>query len=303
MNEEKKDGPEEKIEEKEIGDQISEEGDEGEARKGLFPRALIILLILALAGALYYFLIYKKADKDKGRLEAPETAALDKEITLPAPSDASSKPSVELDKSDDLVRQLAKEISSHPRIAQWLQSKDLIRRFVAAVDNIANGLSPRAHIDFFLPPGEFVAVKRGNVYFADPEGYSRYHTVADVFVSLDSQQCVSLFRALKPLCQEAYRDLGYPDQDFEQTILRAIIELLETPVVEGDIILEKAVLNYVMLDPELESLSDAQKHLLRMGPENVGAIQVKMREMAVALGFAESRLPNARVYTPAGQGS
>jgi hypothetical protein len=303
MNEEKKDLLEEKIEEKEIGVPLSEEGDEAETKKGLFPRALIILLILALAGALYYFLIYKRAEKDKGKLEAPAAAVLDKELPFPAPSDASSRPPVELDKSDDLVRQLAKEISSHPRIAQWLQSKDLIRRFVAAVDNIANGLSPRAHIDFFLPPGEFVAVKRGNVYVADPEGYSRYYTVADVFVSLDIKQCVSLFRALKPLCQEAYRDLGYPDQDFEQTFLRAIVELLETPAVEGDIVLEKAVLNYVMRDPELESLSDAQKHLLRMGPESVGAIQAKMREIAIALGFAESRLPKARVYVPAGQGS
>jgi len=301
MNEEKKELPEEKIEDKEIGEQVAEEGDEGESKKSFFPRVLVILLILAVAAALYYFIIYKKADNDKGRLEAPPAAALDKEALLSAPSDASSKPPVELDKSDDLVRQLAKEISSHPRIGQWLQSKGLIRRFVAAVDNIANGLSPRAHIDFFLPPGDFVTVKRGNVYIADPEGYSRYHTVADVFVSLDSQQCVSLFRALKPLCQEAYRDLGYPDQDFEQTILRAIVELLETPVVEGDIILEKAVLNYVMLDPELESLSDAQKHLLRMGPENAGAIQAKMREMAVALGFAESRLPKARFYAPAVQ--
>jgi hypothetical protein len=38
-----------------------------------------------------------------------------------------------------------------------------------------------------------------------------------------------------------------------------------------------------------------------MGPENVGAIQAKLREMAVALGFAESRLPKQRVYTPAGK--
>jgi len=258
-------------------------------------------LILIVAGAVYYFLIYKKADRDKGRLEAPSAAVQDKELPFPAASDA-SRPPVELDRSDDLVRQLAKEISSHPRIAQWLQSKDLIRRFVAAVDNIANGLSPRAHIDFFEPPGEFVVAKRGSSYIADPNGYSRYHTVVDVFVSLDITQCVSLFRALKPLCQEAYRDLGYPDQDFEQTFLRAIVELLEAPVVEGDIVLEKAVINSVMLDPELESLSDAQKHLLRMGPENVGAIQAKMREIAINLGFAESSLPKARTYTPASRG-
>jgi len=300
MNEENKSKLEEKIEEKEMSVQLPEGGDEGEPGKGPVPRGLVILLILALAGALYYFLIYKKGDKDKGRLEAPAAAVLDKESPLPALSDESSRPPVELDKSDDFVRQLAKEISSHPRISQWLQSKDLIRRFVAAVDNIANGLSPRSHIDFFQPPGEFAVIKRGSSYVADPKGYSRYDTVTDVFVSLDIQQCVSLFRALKPLCQEAYRDLGYPGEDFEKTFLRAIVELLETPVVEGDIVLEKAVLNYVMLDPELESLSDAKKHLLRMGPENAGAIQAKMREIAIALGFAESRLPRAKVYTPAG---
>ena len=139
--------------------------------------------------------------------DLPPAVSLEKDIPLPA-GEAASRPPVELDKSDDLVRQLAKEISSHPRIAQWLQSQDLIRRFVAAVDNIANGLSPRVHIDFFVPPGQFAAVKKGDILIADPEGYSRYYTVADVFVSLDSQQCVSLFRALKPLCQEAYRDLG-----------------------------------------------------------------------------------------------
>lgn len=301
MSEEQKDRLEEKIEQKEIGVQTPDEGDEPEAKKGLFSRVLVILLILAAAGAVYYFLIYKKTDRGKGGAEAPPAAVQDKELPFPAATDA-SRPPVGLDQSDDFVRQLAKEISSHPRIAQWLQSKDLIRRFVAAVDNIANGLSPRAHIDFFEPPGELAVLKKGNFYIADPNGYGRYDTVADVFVSLDVKQCTSLFRALKPLCQEAYRDLGYPDQDFEQTFLRAIVELLETPVVEGDIVLEKAVLNYVMLDPELESLSDAQKHLLRMGPDNVGAIQTKMREFATSLGFAESSLPKARVYTPASRG-
>jgi Protein of unknown function (DUF3014) len=301
MSEEKNDRLEEKIEQKQIGLQVPEEGDETETKKGLLSRVLVILLILAVAGAVYYFLIYKKADKGKEGAEAPPAAAQEKEIPFPAASDT-SRPPVGLDQSDDFVRQLAKEISSHPRIAQWLQSKELIRRFVAAVDNIANGLSPKAHIDFFEPPGKFAVLKKGNSYIADPNGYSRYDTVADVFVSLDVKQCVSLFRALKPLCQEAYRDLGYPDQDFERTFLRAIVELLETPVVEGDIVLEKAVLNYVILDPELESLSDAQKHLLRMGPENVGAVQAKMREFAISLGFAESGLPKPRVYTPANRG-
>jgi len=36
--------------------------------------------------------------------------------------------------------------------------------------------------------------------------------------------------------------------------------------VEGDIRLKEAVLSYWMVDDSLEDLSEAQKHLLRMGP-------------------------------------
>ncbi len=295
MNEDEKDLNAEKIEEKEIGVETFEE-EEAEVKKRRFPRILLVFLIIAVAGALYYFLVHKRGTKPERLVDVTPAAVLEKELP-PAP-EASAQPPVGLDESDDLVRLLAKEISTHPRLAGWLESKDLIRRFVAAVDNIANGLSPRAHIDFFEPPGEFEAVEMRGFTIANPEGYTRYHTVVDVFVSLDSNQCVSLFRSMKPLCQEAYRDLGYPDQDFEQTILRAIVELMRTPVVEGNIYLEKAVLNYVIRDPALENLSDAQKHLLRMGPENVGAIQTKLREMALALGFPEDRLPKTRYYTP-----
>jgi hypothetical protein len=205
---------------------------------------------------------------------------------------------VELDKSDELVRQLAAELSAHPRLGVWLRSEQLIRRFVAAVDNIANGLSPRPHISFFMPDEEYKTIKRGKVYVADPDGYNRYNPVVDVFVSLDSAKCVSLFRGFKPLLHVAYRDLGYPDEDFERTLLKAMFELLRAPVVDGTILVEKTVVSYKMLDPKLENLSEAQKHLLRMGPENVEAIQKKLREMALALGAAESLLPAARYYTP-----
>lgn len=297
MNEKERDPNLEKIEDKEIAGKAFEEQEVGETKKRPFPRILLIIVILAVAAALYYFFISNRGKKTERLVDVPPAAVLEKELP-PAPSEGPAKPPVDLDESDDLVRRLAKEISTHPRLADWLNSKGLIRRFVAAVDNIANGLSPRSHIDFFEPPGEFETVERGGFTIADSEGYGRYHTVVDVFVSLDSDECVSLFRSMKPLCQEAYRDLGYPDQDFEQTILRAIVELLRTPVVEGNIYLEKAVLNYVILDPALENLSDAQKHLLRMGPANVGAIQEKLREMALALGFAEDRLPKTRYYTP-----
>jgi hypothetical protein len=271
--------------------------DKKEGRK-IFQTAAVVFFVLVIGAALYYFLIYKRPAKTAETSE-PAPAAVTEEGSLPqVQTDVPQIPPVELDKSDDLVRQLAAELSAHPRLGVWLGSEQLIRRFVAAVDNIANGLSPRPHIGFFMPDAEFKTIKRGDVYVADPDGYNRYNPVVDVFVSLDSKKCVSLFRGFKPLLQEAYRDLGYPDEDFEETLLKAIFELLRAPVVDGTILVEKTVVSYKMLDPKLENLSEAQKHLLRMGPENVEAIQKKLREMALALGAPESRLPQARYYSP-----
>jgi hypothetical protein len=84
-----------------------------------------------------------------------------------------------------------------------------------------------------------------------------------------------------------------------------MVELLRTPVVKGDILLEEeeGVVTYQMADYSLENLSEAQKHLLRMGPENIRKIQGKLREMARALGVPENQLPKPREYTTGAKGS
>ncbi len=276
-----------------------EEETEGKPARKIIKLIGRIVFVLAIAAALYYFLIYNKKGEKTAKMPEPQPASItEKPVPLSEQAALAQLPPVELDKSDDLVRQLAKEISAHPKIPVWLTSEHLIRRFVASVDNIANGLSPRPHIDFFIPAGDFKIIKKGNLYYADPDGYSRYNPVTDVIVSLDTKQCVYVFRSLKPLFQEAYRDLGYPDQDFQETFFRAIVELLKAPIVEGEVRLERTVVSYVMADSKLEDLSDAHKHLLRMGPENVGAVQAKLREIALALGFQEYRLPKPSFYGP-----
>lgn len=45
-------------------------------------------------------------------------------------------------------------------------------------------------------------------------------------------------------------------------------------------------------------MSQAQKHLFRMGPENVQVIQAKLRALALACGIPEYRLPKPRIYVP-----
>ncbi len=266
-----------------------------EESKKVTLTAIVIIAVVVVAICIYFFLIRSKS---KESTEIPE---ITDETTAVIPSEEAVKEKekmpeyidVTLGKSDDLIRKLIGEFSSSVELKGWLATDDIIRKFVAAVDNIANGQSPKAHIDFFSPEGKFKVIKKNDKYYIDPIGYKRYAIVAEVFSSLDSESCVRLYRQLNPVIQEAYSDLGYPDADFQDTLVMAIRELLEVPVIKKDILLEKKVISFVIVEPELEKMSQAQKHFFRMGPENISNIQAKLREMALDLGIPESKLPRS----------
>ena len=274
---------------------------------------LIAAILTALVGAgIYYFFVYEKPKEislPPEVLEKPEKVAEKPPPEKPPPQVPPEKPLVkekkkapevvlELEKSDNTVRRLVKELSSHPQWAIWLSNKNLIRRITAVVDNIAHGVSPRPHIPFLAPQGRFQVIKRNGLVYLDPVSYNRYNLIADVFASLDVEGCVKVYQQLRPLFQEAYQELGYPNQEFQDTLFKAIIELLKTPIVKGEILLKKKVITYQMVDSYLEQLSPAQKHLIRMGPENTFKIQKKLREIALALGIPENQLPKSVIYYP-----
>jgi hypothetical protein len=262
------------------------------------PIAITVMFLIAIAGGVYYFFIYEKPEEtppvEQVQEEQPAQALAEEPVIEEGVPELIQ---VELDQSDNIVRSMAQVLSSHPEVASWLMSKDLIRKFVGAVDNIANGLSPRSQIDFFNLEENFKVIETDGLYYLDHEGYDRYNLVGDVFSSLDSEGWVQLYEQSMLLIQEAYTDLGYPDEDFNKTLTAAIVELLKAPVIEGDILLEAKVISYAMADPRLENLSEVQKHLIRMGPENVRKIQAKLREIGLALGIPENKLPQSRIHT------
>lgn len=262
--------------------------------------AVAVLAILAAAAAVYYLVFMKKTGHPAAPPPAVETVTPAEAAAAPADPglEPLAFPGVGLDASDAAVREFAAVLSASPDFAKWLLSKDLVRKFVVSVDNVANGLSPRPHIDFFAPQGAFRVARSRTGTTVDAASYARYETVVRVALSLDAAAAARLYRAVKPLIREAYDDLGYPGADFDETLVRAMRELLGTPVVDGPVKLEQKVLSYAMTDPALEGLSPAQKQLLRLGPTGVQAVHGKIRELAAALGVASSRLPQTKTYTP-----
>ncbi len=260
-------------------------------------RVALIALITIVLGISAYYYFFSGRGKTVGAGVTPTPTEKSQGLP-PGTKDAAPVAPIQavLDQSDDAVRNLIAELSQNPILAKWLQSKDLIRRFVAAVDNVAGGASPRVQLDFFVPSGPFKTVVRGGLTFLDPASFARYNIIADIFDSVGVSGCARAYAASRELLQQAYRELGYPKGDFHQALYRAIIEVLRTPVVEDPIEVELAVSTYLIKDPKLEELDAVQKHLLRMGPENLQLIQVKLREIALALGFMDAQLPIPRPY-------
>jgi hypothetical protein len=281
-------------------DDLLPDDERADEPKKVWGLAAAILGVLAVAAAIYYFVFMKKPEAPApAPAPAAETAAPVAVESVPAgpAGEPLGFPAVALGESDPAVREFAAALSKNPDFAKWLLTKDLVRKFVVAVDNVANGLSPKPHVDFFAPNGDFRVVRTKDGTIVDAASYSRYDPVVGVVLSLDATAAARLYRAADPLLQEAYNELGYPGVDFDDTLIRAMAELLGTPVVVGPIRLEKKVLSYAMTDQTLEALSAAQKQLLRLGPKGVGAVHDKIREIAAALGIASSRLPQPKTYT------
>ena len=186
----------------------------------------------------------------------------------------------ELDASDAWIRGLVAQLSSHPELAEWLVTDEMIRRFVAMVDNLAEGTSPRSHLPFMVPEESFKVVERAGRYYVDPASYERYDTAVEVVSSIDSEGAAQLYTALLPLFREAYRDLGYPGESFDEAMRQAVERLMEAPVVSGDIEVVRKMSSFELADSELEKLPSAAKNFLRFGPRNLRLLQAKAKEIA-----------------------
>ena len=227
-----------------------------EQKKWIIIGVLLVILILIGAGGVYWY--YYKTRQASQALEKPKA----EEAAPPSPA-AETKPGggkeglpeppvklPGLDQSDDFARQMLKGLSPHGKITDWLKSKNIIRVMTAAIDNIAAGKSPRAHLGFLFQGQVFPMTEKEGKIYLDPKGYERYDLLADAFVSLNTGMTIQAYEKAKPLFQEAYRDLGYPQKDFHATLIEAIQKVLEAPTVEKGILLkeEGKGVNYLYAD-------------------------------------------------------
>lgn len=257
------------------------------------PWILVGIVVALFAGAAAIWL-YWRSPAQQAPDAAPTAAAPAAETPAaggPLGAEAEPRELPPLDLTDPVVRELAAGLSSRPELAAWLASNQLIRNFVVIVDNVALGRTPTAQLRRVAPRGEFAVQERGDVVVVDARSYARYDGIAEAVDSLDAQGLAKAYAILRPRLQEAYRELGYPDGNFDTAMERAIVRLLRVPAIQPEVQLTQAPVLYKYVDERLESLAPVEKQLLRMGPRNVRVVQAKLREIAEALNIPRERLP------------
>ncbi|WP_411360240.1 DUF3014 domain-containing protein [Pseudidiomarina salilacus] len=268
-----------------------------------------LLLVIVLAGVLIWFVTRDDSpeqpqpvqeiaapatddEEDNGLVDEPaETVELgEPEVpetpTVAEPEVAEVEPEIELPSLNESSEEIRSRIEAEEQSIEPLRSEQLIRDAVVFVDNLRNGVVVRDAALIEGPQAKFRALEQDGKIYIDPRSYDRYNSIVDWFVSFDTEVMLTLMNDYEPLVREALAEIGYPDTDPETVILDAIEVLNATPSVGTVIELSDETVMYRYADPALEALPDAQKQMLRMGPDNIRRVKLKLEQLREALTAA-----------------
>lgn len=201
-------------------------------------------------------------------------------------------PLPELNDSDEEVRSAAISLNPSEQWAGWVTTDEALRKFVVVIDNLAQGKIARKHLPMPKPEQKFKTSKDGINFYLDPASFERYAPYVRLVKNIDTEMTVKIYQHYSPLLEEAFAELGYPDQTFHATLLKAFDVLLDAPVINTPIELIRPSVHYKFIDPTLEKSPAAHKQLIRMGPTNTQELQLKIRQLKMALSKAAGPLTN-----------
>ena len=188
-----------------------------------------------------------------------------------------------LAESDDWIREKLPEVTWRKELLKLVIDDDMIRRFVVFTDNFARGNVVYEHSLLVVPTTKFSAqeiTSDGQSKLMWDEGITqRFSLYVDLLRTLDSDTLVQWYFELKPLLDEAYAELGYPDTDFTFVLHDAITRVLDMEIPKEPIELVRPSVMYKFKDESLESLPDADKLLLRIGRDNLLVIKSVLLEI------------------------
>jgi hypothetical protein len=200
-------------------------------------------------------------------------------VTIPIAPDVVTEPEVaseplpSLNTSDSFVTARLAAMERGASLLRVLAPEDLIRKFVVFVSNVAEGELPLLEYPLRRLESDFVVTEiDSNLFEMANATHRRFDPLIDILVALDPQQGVSVYRALRPLFQEAYAEIGYQGS-FDAALVQAIDQILNAPAEPGPYQLIKPSVMFLYAESRIEDMTPVQKQLLRLGPENTAKLK------------------------------
>lgn len=175
-----------------------------------------------------------------------------------------------LDGSDEMTRAAANELS--PTLLKWLLPSEQIRKWVALIDQLADGKLPTKNLPLLFPMPAFDTIRVDDADRMNPTNFTRANFLIETVTAIDQQKLADYYRAWRPILETAYKELG-GDSTFHSRLLLALQNVIEAPPPPADARLERPKIFYVYADPVLEKNTGVTKLLWRLGPDNQRKLQ------------------------------
>jgi len=254
--------------------------------------AIVLLLGIGTAG---YLLLRPAAEPAVAELPPAITTGPDETAPLPAGAEApppsypvpavaaDAVPLPALADSDTPFMAALASVFDPAALSAALVSQQLVRRLVVTVDNLPRERLAGNDRAFKRVPGTFLVKSRDGTVTASPANEARYLAVLQLVQMAGAENLARLYLAWYPLFNQAYRELGYADRQFNDRLVQVIDHLLATPAVEGPLELVQPKVFYQFADADLEARSVGQKMLIRMGAVNAGQAKRQLRAFRAAI--------------------
>ena len=188
----------------------------------------------------------------------------------PEPAYEVVAPPETIDNSDTVVKKAVLALS--PKLAEWLIPEEQVRKWVLAVDKLADGQLPRRYRPMQYPMDKFRVKAYGDLNVMEDVNYGRLKPLIDTLKEIDPKLLAAYYQAWKPLLEQAYSQQGEPGT-FEERLMLAIDRFLTIRPLEEKGVLVRPHVFYVYEDEELEKATDIEKLAWRMGEENMRELQ------------------------------
>lgn len=262
---------------------------------------VIVVLVLIAVAAAFFFL------RDDAPVASPQvtvpTAVTPQEMA--ATSSAPAAPIVEyeppqpvieveplplLNESDTGILAALQQLRGEG-LVQLLVPQEVLRKFVLAVNNVAEGKVIHEYRPVISPPPPFIAetysvMVEGTSVDQErvaPANFQRYESYVTTLALIDTDAAVAVYRRFYPLLEEAFRELGLKKPNFHSVLIAAIDNVLAAPDARGDLLLVQPKVFYQYADPALEAMPQTHKLMLRMGPENARSVKASLRQLRARL--------------------